>query len=399
MKRAFPVLVHLVGLAMAVRTISGFAIDLGVYRAGGQAVLDGAPVYENELFAGLLFTYTPFAALIFVPLALMPMIVAQSLAALGNYALLTYSLSRSWSALDKRKAVALTLLMATPLLLTESVRLTHSIGQVNLALLALVLWDLLRDDSRRTKGIGVGIAAGIKLTPLFFVAYLVITRRFRAAATAMAGFAGTIASGFLFLPKDSLRFWFGGTFTDAARVFPNPAAVHNQSLRGMLLRAFGVSAESQGLWIVLAAVVTIGTLAIAAWASQRGEELLAVTLCGLCAATVSPWSWGHHWVWIVPLAVIAVRKSWWALAPLFALTFPKLHALAAPDPSVTAPPVLTDGPAAFLLGNIYVIIFATAATISVVYFFRSPSSRLDKPTQDAREILESSTASTSRAHF
>ncbi|WP_086822565.1 glycosyltransferase 87 family protein [Allokutzneria sp. NRRL B-24872] len=395
MSRVFTILVYLAGLAIAVRTISGFAIDLGVYRAGGQAVLDGAPVYQNELFAGLLFTYTPFAALIFVPLALMPMIAAQSLAALGNYALLTYSLWRSWEAVDKRKAVALTLLMAAPLLLTESVRLTHSIGQVNLALLALVLWDLLRDDSKHTKGIGVGIAAGIKLTPLFFVAYLVITRRFRAAATAMAGFAGTIALGFVFLPKDSLRFWFGGTFTDAARVFPNPAAVHNQSLRGMVLRAFG----SSGLWIVLAAVVTIGTLALAAWASQRDEELLAVTLCGLCAATVSPWSWGHHWVWIVPLAVIAVRKSWWALAPLFVLTFPKLHALAAPDPSVTAPPVLTDSPAAFLLGNIYVIIFATAATFSVVYLMRTPPTRLDKPGDATYETLEPSAASTNRTHF
>ncbi|MCP3801157.1 glycosyltransferase 87 family protein [Allokutzneria sp. A3M-2-11 16] len=371
MSRAFTILVYVAGLAMAVRTISGFAIDLGVYRAGGQAVLDGAPMYENELFAGLLFTYTPFAALIFVPLALLPMIAAQSLVALGNYALLTYSLTRSWQALDKRKALALALLMAAPLLLTEAVRVTHSIGQVNLALLALVLWDLLRDDSRRTKGIGVGIAAGIKLTPLFFVAYLVITRRFRAAATAMAGFVGTIAVGFLLLPKDSTRFWFGGTFADAARVFPDVAAVHNQSLRGMVLRAFGgLSPETQDLWIVLAAVVTIGTLALAAWASQRGEELLAVTLCGLCAATVSPWSWGHHWVWIVPLAAIVVRKSWWVLAPLLALTFPKLHALAAPNPGVTEPPVLQGNPLAFLLGNIYVIIFAATVVAAIVHLLR-----------------------------
>ncbi|SDN57690.1 glycosyltransferase 87 family protein [Allokutzneria albata] len=371
MSRAFTLLVYIAGLAMAIRTVSGFAIDLGVYRAGGQAVLDGAPVYENELFAGLLFTYTPFAALIFVPLALLPVVAAQSLVALGNYALLTSSLSRSWHALEKRKALTLTLLMAAPLLLTEAVRVTHSIGQVNLALLALVLWDLLRDDSRRTKGIGVGIAAGIKLTPLFFVAYLVITRRFRAAAMALAGFGGTIAVGFLLLPKDSVRFWLGGTFTDAARVFPDVAAVHNQSLRGMVLRAFGgLSDETQGLWIVLAAVVTIGTLALAAWASQRGEELLALTLCGLCAATVSPWSWGHHWVWIVPLAVIAVRKSWWVLAPLFVLTFPKLHALAAPAPSVTEPPVFQGNALAFLLGNIYVIIFAVTVLAAVAHLAR-----------------------------
>ncbi len=37
--------------------------------------------------------------------------------------------------------------------------------------MALVLWDASRGDASRLKGIGVGVAAGIKLTPAYFVLY------------------------------------------------------------------------------------------------------------------------------------------------------------------------------------------------------------------------------------
>jgi alpha-1,2-mannosyltransferase len=125
---------------------------------------------------------------------------------------------------------------ASLLLCSEAVHAAVYVGQVNLVLLALILGDLLRDDEHRSKGIGLGIAAGIKLTPLIFVLHLVATRRFRAAGVATATFLATVAAGFLILPRDSVRYWLAGTFADARRIYPNVASTHNQSLRGMLLR-------------------------------------------------------------------------------------------------------------------------------------------------------------------
>ena len=61
----------------------------------------------------------------------------------------------------------------------EPIRTTLVIDQINIVLLALVTWDLLRTKQSRWTGVGIGIAAGIKLTPLIFIPYLLLTKRFR----------------------------------------------------------------------------------------------------------------------------------------------------------------------------------------------------------------------------
>ena len=94
-----------------------------------------------------------------------------------------------------------TLLTAAAVFWTEPVLRTIYLGQVNLVLMALIIWDLCQPDLRRSgasrwwKGAGVGVAAGIKLVPLIFIPYLLLTRRFRAAAVACAVFAATVAAG------------------------------------------------------------------------------------------------------------------------------------------------------------------------------------------------------------
>ena len=56
--------------------------------------------------------------------------------------------------------------------------------------------------------------------------------------------------------------------------------------------------------------------------SRTGEELAAVALCGLTMTTVSPYSWVHHWVFLLPmlivLAELAIRRPGPATAPIAA---------------------------------------------------------------------------------
>jgi alpha-1,2-mannosyltransferase len=228
--------------------------------------------------------------------------------------------------------------------------------------------------------------AGIKLTPLFFVLYLLATKRFRAAIMATGAFLATVAVGFALLPADSTRFWIAGTFLDASRVYADVAAPQNQSLYGLILRLDG----SATLWLLLAASVVACTIAVATWASRRGEELIALTLCGLCAATVSPWTWGHHWVWLLPLAVYLTmlaldntmrpRHAVWLLpAALMLLTFRPVLALAVSPPG--NPPILDTGPVAFILGNVYVLVFATTLLATIVHLSHlKPRARSGEPT-------------------
>ncbi len=363
------------GAAVAVRACWATPVDLQVYRDGGQAVLDADPLYEGPLTHGLPFTYPPWAAILFTPLAFLTPMAAQLVVVIGNCALAVFAAAKASSAFvgsAGRNSVALILVVVSVVFATEAAHTTIDIGQVNLLLLAVVLWDLLRADDRWSKGIGVGIMAGIKLTPLFFVLYLLATKRFRAAITATGAFLATVAAGFALLPADSARFWIAGTFLDAGRVYADAAAPQNQSLHGLVLRLGG----SASLWLLLAAAVAACTIAVAAWASRRGEELIALTLCGLCAATVSPWTWGHHWVWLLPLAVYLTmlvsenttraRHAVWLLpAGLMLLSFRPVLALAVPPPG--DPPTLDAGLVAFVLGNVYVLVFATTLFAGIVH--------------------------------
>jgi alpha-1,2-mannosyltransferase len=365
----------LLGIAIAVRAVPGVAVDLAVYRAGGAAVLAGRPLYGSPVFRDMQFTYPPFAALVFTPLAVLPAAVGQAALVVVKCALLLFVAQRSWRSVAAMRGRALgtaAVVTASLVLLTEAVRYDFYVGQINLVLLALVVADLTGRDDRPWRGMGVGIAAGIKLTPLIFVAYLLVVRRFRAAAVATGTFAGTVLLA-LPLRSEFVEYWLDGTFADSGRVYGDVASTHNQSLRGLLLRSGLVEGRVPWVWVASAIVVGVVVLVVAARATQQGRRLQAVTICGMCAAVVSPWSWGHHWVWILPLAVVtaqrvivsAGRTPWSVIGLLLPLTLPQVRALA--DPLDDAgPAVFTSGPIALLLGNTYLVIFVATLVLTLV---------------------------------
>jgi len=200
------------------------------------------------------------------------------------------------------RVIALSLVAIVMLL--EPVRTTIWYGQINVFLMLLVLADLTRDDDSRVRGLGTGLAAGIKMTPLIFGLYLVIVGRWRAVAGLVAGFAATVAIGFLIMPKAALKFWTA-RISDSNRV-GSPQSVGNQSLRGWLANLADTDTPSTTIWLVTA-LVALGIGMYAAYlAHHRGNELLALTMVGMTGCAVSPMSWGHHWVWFVPLTVIGV---------------------------------------------------------------------------------------------
>jgi alpha-1,2-mannosyltransferase len=197
------------------------------------------------------------------------------------------------------------------------VRSTVYLGQINLVLLAIVAWDLLRPAHRWT-GVGVGLAAGIKLTPLIFAPYLLLTAQFRAALVASATFAGTVLVGFALSPGNSRAYWLHATFATPSRV-GSTTVVGNQSLRGTLARWLGEAATVP--WLGVATLLGVAALLVAAAAHRRGDEVLGTAITGLAAAAVAPFSWPHHWVWFVPLALfLAAARSWVALLALSAAT-------------------------------------------------------------------------------
>ncbi|NNH68324.1 DUF2029 domain-containing protein [Nocardia uniformis] len=300
-------------------------VDQYVYTAGGEAIRYGASLYDAPVFFEMEFTYTPFAALLFVVFTLAVPAVAKVLWWAAIIAALIALVAVCLRALNYRNT-ARTWLFALALAVVctafEPVRSTIWLGQINILLVLLVVWDLTRRDTATLRGAGVGIAAGIKLTPAFFLVYLACTRQWRTFWAATATFAATIGIGFLIRPTDSTTYW-GRQFDAPARVgaVDSPA---NQSVNGFLaqlLRFYEVDRYAvhgpnstvyvtpTWLWLAVATPLVLFGLYAATRAYRSGRILLSVTVAGMSAACASPFSWGHHWVWFVPLFILALHHA------------------------------------------------------------------------------------------
>ncbi len=297
------------GLVTAVLLVAGFAIayppfDFGVYRWGGQVVTHGTVLYHGRTDRQL-FTYPPFAALLFTLVAVIPALAGRvmlelvSLLALAAAARVTLALAgyrASWQVTGGVVVLGMTL---------EPVYHTFFLGQLNLILLALILLDVWRVAAGRPAGVLIGLAAAIKLTPLIFVALLLLAGRTRAALTATLTFAACVVLGYFVAPGDSRIYWQRHLFADTGRM--GASYISNQSPYAAILRISSGTARL-GIWFVVISLTLAATgLAIATVLARRGDWLGAATVTGTTGLLVSPISWTHHWVWILPALVILIQ--------------------------------------------------------------------------------------------
>ncbi|MEY9838238.1 glycosyltransferase 87 family protein [Streptacidiphilus sp. EB103A] len=290
-------------------------VDMVVYRAEGRSVLDHTSLYGMRVAPWhLAATYPPFAALLFVPAAWLPVsvmrwiVMGENLMLVGVLACLSCRLA-AWPRPRLRPAVAL--LSAGAGLWLEPIWTTLKYGQINLLLVVLVLWDLLRPDDRRSKGVAIGIAIGIKLTPGVFAVHLLLTRRIRAGLVALATSLVTVLLGYVALPGASFDFWTKDLY-DTGRV-GRTWIVDNQSLSGLVARL--LHTPQPGLPATIAAVVVgVTGLAVAAFTARRAADpqragAWGIILCAVTGLLASPISWTHHWVWCLPLLVLLSAEA------------------------------------------------------------------------------------------
>lgn len=278
-------------------------LDLKIYWLAGGEVAQGADLYDNAYIGDLPFTYPPFSGTLFTWLSRLadaPLILLwQGGTALSLFTVIMLVLRERGLKLSPAMwLLGFLLLCCTPA--NEPVHGTLFFGQINIFLMLLVALDIL-PRKRALLGIGIGLAAGMKLTPAYMGLVLLFQKRWWQAIIAILTFAVTVAIGFVTIP-DAADFWTDAIFK-SSRVgeHTNPGA---QSIRSVMVRAWGID----GGWIWLAAVVVVFILTCLALrtAMKHRNNSAALALAGISSCLVSPFSWYHHWVWTVPLAVVVM---------------------------------------------------------------------------------------------
>lgn len=291
-------------------------VDLHVY-IGGAAALDHPGTLYSYVYADqtpdfpLPFTYPPFAALLFYPLHLLPFGVVAFCWQIGIIAALYGVVRVSQRLLGIADGRRTAMLWTAVAIWIEPLRSTFDYGQVNVILVLAVLYAAY--SSRWwLSGLLVGVAAGIKLTPAITGLYFLGMRRWRAAIFSAVVFFATVALSIAVIGQQA-RYYFTDLLGDAGRIGPIGTSF-NQSWRGGISRILGHDAGYGPL--VLAALAVTAVLALLAWralgAEANGERdrlgsLLVVQLFGLL---ISPISWTHHWVWLVPLMIWLLHGPW-----------------------------------------------------------------------------------------
>ena len=296
-------------------------IDLSTYLLGG------AHARSSELFTVTLpidhlgFTYPPFSALLFAPFAHSPLQVTEVAFSWVNLAavlaLMMVSLRAVCASLDRRTILWWSLVLLVPVLLFDPVRQTFLLGQVNIILALLVVADMCL-DLPIPRGILVGLAAAIKLTPIILVPYLLLTKQVRAALWATGAFCGAALVATLAAPSNSWAYW-----THYIRD-PQRAGmlswIGNQGLLGAIERGLGHTVTTQTTFVIAISAVAVG-LAVAVLAYRRSSAVLGFLVVEATESLANPVSWSHHFIWVILLvAWLALGPDrprygeWWALA-------------------------------------------------------------------------------------
>lgn len=329
----------LIGLAVAFAAMAWFLVnvanpepqwDLAVYRGAISTWIDGGSLYDFRLEheareGGFPFTYPPFAALVLLPTAWVPTVVADNAwTALSMLLVAAMSVFLVWRAPrttgtwlgpepSRPRLAGWAAMTSLALLLTFPGVHNIVLGQVSFLIIALVLFDVGGLVPARYRGVLVGLAAAIKLTPLIVVPYFLVTRQWRAAALSTGTFAAATLLAFAANPSDSVAYWTR-QLLETSNV-GEPATVQNKSLLGLLARWEVAGSAQNVLWVALVAGVVIMALIRARQQYLDGQPVAAALIVGCASVAASPISWPHHQGWIILVAVwLLLDRRWAAMA-------------------------------------------------------------------------------------
>ena len=290
-----------------------YGLDLTVYRDSARAWLDGRDPYSLTYTRSQLpFTYPPFALVILTALTWAPFVATQWLlwmvSAAAATATVVFVLRDGGVAVRVRLWLGSFAWVCVSMITLEPARSGIDYGQIEFVLMFLVVADLLAVPSGY-RGIAIGLAAAIKLTPLIFVLVLVVRRDRNAVIRAVVSFSAWTGLAWLFWPGISRAFWNHDVIHPARVGIVSYGG--NQSWYAIVHRAPFPSSGWSALWLLLSLVTVLAGTFVAWRCASTDRQAFAILSVALAGLLVSPISWSHHWLWvmIIPPMLVGPRRS------------------------------------------------------------------------------------------
>jgi len=295
------------------------------YWLAGNLVLEGpgslARAYSSET---LVFVNVPIVAYLFAPFGLLPAMPAAIIITLIGLAVtaLVWRLLVDMFGLDTKERALLFFAMCAfgPLIYSFKVSNTSHF------ILALILGGLALDRSGKSllAGALLGLAALIKPALVLIGALYFLRGRWRVVAGGAVALAGSLALSLLVFGWDMHVLWHE---TSVAPYAGNPVIAYvNQTLAGLLARFevrgpfghdYSIHSLSGASRIVVLAMTAalLGGVAYAVWKSGRfwransADVEVEVMIMVALLISVTPLSWTHYHVWLLPALVMLWVKS------------------------------------------------------------------------------------------
>ncbi len=314
-------------------------VDAQVYRLGADAVLHHHDLYTVMSRQGALFTYPPLSAYLFT--VLLPFgvtgagLVLAALTVLAAAVITSLCLSRAGRPGRPPSAVvAWTMAVVAVCLPLQPLTNTVSFGQIGVLLAGLVTVDLLT-STRLPRGVLIGVAAAVKLTPALFLVHLWVSGQRRAAVVGTATAAGLSLAAAVVSPAASRVYW-GSALWQTGRVGASDGP-RNRSLWGLDQRLLSDHTAALAVTLTAGAALTVWGSSRARRCHRGGDDVTALAVVGCLTCLVSPITWTHHLVWLVLALVVLVARGGRCLAPAVLLLWAVL-----PEPALFATTVATQ---------------------------------------------------------
>jgi hypothetical protein len=263
-----------------------------------RALLDGAQIYpepaRDAVVVGNPAVYPPVFILASVPLALLPVTAAAWL----WFVVLGVGVLASMRILGVREWRCLVLAVTSPVVV-------HGLYYGNLTVLLLLPLALAwrYRNCARIAGLAVGVAVAAKLFVWPLVVWLLLTRRFRAAAWAVGSAVLLVLGAWALIGFEGFR-----DYPTLLRVVQDVYAVRSLSLSSVAA-ALGVSLSGAVAASIVAGLLLLALAALLATRMDGERRSFAVVVAACIVATPIVWP-NYAALLLVPIAI-----TWPTLAP------------------------------------------------------------------------------------